>query len=98
VTERGLLPGAGAIVAAIEAASGRRARLIGKPSKIMGELILRHLNAKPEQTLLIGDRLDTDIAMGKALGMRTALVLTGATRREDVDKSRIKPDYVLDRL
>ncbi|WP_456474193.1 HAD-IIA family hydrolase [Candidatus Pyrohabitans sp.] len=98
VTERGLIPGAGAIVAAVETASERQARLIGKPSKIMGELILRHLGAKPEESLLIGDRLDTDIAMGKALGMRTALVLTGATRRGDVDKSRIKPDYVLDRL
>jgi HAD superfamily hydrolase (TIGR01457 family) len=98
VTERGLIPGAGAIVAAVETASGKKAKLIGKPSKIIGELILRHLKAKPEETLLIGDRLDTDIAMGKALGMRTALVLTGATKREDVDKSRIKPDYVLDRL
>ncbi|NOZ58627.1 MAG: HAD-IIA family hydrolase [Euryarchaeota archaeon] len=98
VTERGPIPGAGSIVAAVERASGRRAKLVGKPSKIMGELILRHLGAEPQDALLIGDRLDTDIAMGKALGMRTALVLTGATKREEVERSRIKPDYVLDRL
>ncbi len=98
VTESGLIPGAGAIVAAIEVASGTRARLIGKPSRIMGELILRQLGVEAEKTLMIGDRLDTDIAMGRALGMRTALVLTGATTREDVERSRIRPDYVLDRL
>jgi len=98
ITERGLMPGAGSIVKAVEVASGKEATVIGKPSKIIGELILRELDVKPEETLLIGDRLETDISFGKALGMKTALVLTGVTKEEDVKKSSIKPDFVLERL
>lgn len=96
--ESGPLPGAGAIVSALKTASGKEPILIGKPSDIMADFILTKAGVKPEEVLLIGDRLDTDIAMGKNFNMRTALVLTGYTKQEDLRDSRIKPDYVLDKL
>lgn len=97
-TERGFKPGGGAIVRAIEVASGKRATVVGKPSKIMGEFILRELEIEPSDSLLIGDRLETDIAFGRALGMHTALVLTGVSTEEEVEKSDVKPDYILESL
>lgn len=98
VSERGLLPGAGAIVSALKTASRKDPLVIGKPSDIMADFILTKAGAKPEEVLLIGDRLDTDVIMGKNFGMKTALVLTGYTKQEDLEKSKIKPDYVLDKL
>ncbi len=98
ITERGLMPGGGAIVKAIEVASGRNATVVGKPSKIIGKLIMKELGVKPAEILLIGDRLETDIAFGKAMGMKTALVFTGVTKEEEVKNSKIKPDFVLDKL
>jgi|Deesub1362A_J573_1020465.scaffolds.fasta_scaffold00051_43 HAD superfamily hydrolase (TIGR01457 family) len=98
ITEKALLPGGGVIVKAVEEASGKKPIVVGKPSDIMAKIILEKVKAKPEEVLLIGDRLETDIAMGKKMGMKTALVLTGHTRREDVEKSSIKPDYILDKL
>lgn len=98
VTESGLLPGAGAIVKALKTASGKEPIVIGKPSDIMADFILTKAGVKPEEIMLIGDRIDTDVIMGKNFGMKTTLVLTGYTRQADVEKSKIKPDYVLDRL
>lgn len=98
ISESGLLPGAGAIVSALKTASKKEPILIGKPSDIMADFILTKAGVKPEEILIIGDRLDTDIAMGKNFGMKTALVLTGYTKEEDLRNSRIKPDYVLDKL
>jgi 4-nitrophenyl phosphatase len=98
ITEKGLLPGGGAIVKAVEEASGKEPVIVGKPSEIMAEVVLERIKLRPEEVLLVGDRLETDIAMGKRAGMKTALVLTGSSKREDVEKSDIKPDYVLDKL
>ncbi len=98
ITPSGLIPGAGAIVAAVREASGKDPVVVGKPSKTLGKLLLNVLNIKPEDVLLIGDRIETDIAFGKAMGFKTALVLTGISREEDVEKSSIKPDFVLERL
>lgn len=98
ITPSGLLPGAGAIVAAVREASGREPVVVGKPSKTLGKLILSRLKLKPGEVLLIGDRIETDIAFGKAMGFKTALVLTGIAREEDIEKSPIKPDFVLERL
>lgn len=98
ITERGTLPGAGAIVRAVQAACGKEPIVIGKPSGIIGKIVLDKLKLKPEEVLFLGDRLETDIAMGNKLGMKTALVLTGASKREDIEKTGIEPDFVLDRL
>lgn len=98
VTEDGLLPGAGSIVSAVRVASEKEPIVIGKPSHIMAGIILKKAGVAPQEILLIGDRIETDIAMGKKAGMKTALVLTGYAKQEDADRSDIKPDYVLESL
>jgi len=98
-TPDGGLPDAGAIVAALEAATGRRVEtVVGKPSPIMARALLEHLGTPPEDTLVVGDRLETDVALGKAMGSATAVVLTGATTREMVEACPDPPDFVLDNL
>lgn len=98
ITEKGLLPGAGAMVAAVRAATGKEPVVVGKPSDIAADAVLKILGVEPREVLLIGDRLETDIAMGKKWGMRTALVLTGATSQEELNRSTLKPDFVLESL
>ncbi len=90
---------AGAIIAALEALLGRPIDgVIGKPSPIMIQTVLEHMQISPQACLMVGDRLDTDIAMGVAAGMQTALVLTGVTDREMLKRSSFHPDFVLERL
>jgi len=98
-TERGLAPGAGAILAALERAAGRRAdAVIGKPNTFMYELALREHGIEPGEALAVGDRLDTDVEGAKRAGLAAALVLTGAAKLGDLEKARVKPDYVLNSL
>ena len=73
------LPGNGSLVGAIEACSQRKAVNVGKPSKILAELLREEHDLDPSRTLFVGDRLDTDIKFGKDGGMKSALVLTGCT-------------------
>ena len=88
---------AGATIAALEALLRRRIDgVIGKPSPIMVGVVAERLKLPPEACLIVGDRLETDIAMGKAAGMATALVLTGVTDRARLRESAIQPDYVLE--
>jgi 4-nitrophenyl phosphatase len=82
-TPNGLVPGAGAIVAALQTASDVAPFVVGKPGPEMYRVALESMGASPEETLVVGDRLETDIAGAQALGCRTALVLSGvATRAE----------------
>lgn len=90
----GLVPGAGSILALIEAASGQPPIVIGKPARGMFEAALRELGAGAQETLMIGDRIGTDIKGAQALGIKTALVLTGVEDQASLEKSDIKPDYV----
>lgn len=98
-----LLPGAGVMVKAVEVASGVTAEVIGKPRTISLEMGLRELGIAddPEpEVWVVGDRLDTDIACGKAYGAVTVLVTTGITTREmaiEADEN-LRPDYVIDSL
>lgn len=94
----GLVPGAGSILAAIIAAAGRSPITMGKPNRPMFEAALNLLGTPAERTLMIGDRLDTDIDGAKAAGLRTALVLTGVSTRADVDASPTRPDAIYDDL
>jgi HAD superfamily hydrolase (TIGR01450 family) len=95
-TERGLAPGAGAILAALEAAAGRRAdAVVGKPNAFMYELALREHGIRPGEALAVGDRLDTDVEGAKRAGLAAALVLTGAAKLSDLERARVKPDFVL---
>lgn len=90
----GLLPGAGSIIALLESASGQPATIIGKPERGMFEAALRQLDSRPQETLMIGDRIGTDIAGAKAVGIRTALVLTGVETEESLRESDAQPDCV----
>ncbi|WP_049923344.1 HAD-IIA family hydrolase [Halopiger djelfimassiliensis] len=95
----GLIPGSGAILAAMEAVAGREPdAILGKPSAIAAEAATNRLGVDPAETLVVGDRLDTDIALGNRAGMTTAVVLTGVTDRTDIPDAAIEPDYVLESL
>jgi phosphoglycolate/pyridoxal phosphate phosphatase family enzyme len=93
-TPEGVVPATGAVLAGIEVASGRTAVSIGKPEPGMIEVARSLLG--PGRYLMVGDRLDSDVAGGKRAGIATALVLTGVTSREEVARSEWRPDYVLE--
>lgn len=93
--EDGLIPGAGAIQAAITAATGIKPLIVGKPEPPMVEIGLRLLGRGPAETAMIGDRLDTDIAGGQRVGMVTILVLTGISTAAEAAAQPTPPDYVL---
>lgn len=97
-TEEGELPGAGALVAALEVASGKKPLVLGKPEPLLFRLALESLGASTEESAVIGDRLSTDIAGGQRLGLTTILVLTGVTGPADLETSAIKPDFVFNDL
>lgn len=95
----GYIPDTWAIVKALETAAGTQAELIiGKPSPYYAQEALRLLACPPEQCLMVGDRLETDILMGNSSGMQTALVLTGVSTRADIARQQIVPGYVLNSL
>lgn len=92
-------PDAAAIIAAIEACTATSIEVVvGKPSPITVNEIAALLRLPPERCIMVGDRLETDIAMGKNAGMATALVLTGATTRDVLNDSALQPDYVLETI
>lgn len=95
----GSIPDAGATLAALEHISGRTVEVVaGKPSPLIAATALQQLGLPPERCLMVGDRLETDIRMGQAAGMKSAVVLTGVTRREDALALEPPPDLILDRL
>jgi len=93
-TERGLAPGNGAILAALETATGREATIFGKPEPHLFLEALQRTETSATHTVAIGDRLETDILGGKRAGLPTALVLTGVTSQEQVARSEIQPDFI----
>jgi 4-nitrophenyl phosphatase len=97
-TEEGLSPGAGATIGALAGCFGRGPRIVmGKPEAPMIKLSLKVLGTRPKNTAIVGDRLDMDVAVGKKLGLRTVLVLTGIATSKDVKKTRgtkMAPDFV----
>lgn len=95
----GAIPDAGATIRGLEHVTGRSVELVaGKPSSLMMEVALKELDLPPERCLLVGDRLETDIRMGREAGMATALVLTGVSTREDAERAVERPDLVLANL
>lgn len=94
----GLNPGAGTVLAAIEAASGVAPRIIGKPARPMFESALRLLGVAPERALMVGDRLDTDISGAQAVGMQTVLLLSGVTSPEVMATADVWPDAAYEDL
>jgi 5'-nucleotidase len=94
-TQAGTRPGCGAIVALLEAASGIKAFSVGKPSPVMLRAARKELGLTTDQTVVIGDTMDTDILGGAQLGFKTILVLSGGTRREDLVRYAYRPDKVV---
>jgi NagD protein len=95
-TPDGDLPDCAAMLAAIEASTGAQAEaIVGKPSAHMAATLLDRLALPPDDTILVGDRLLTDVRMAREAGMASALVLTGATSAAALLGAAITPDYVL---
>ena len=97
-TAHGLRPGCGAIVAMLETATGLKAFSVGKPSPVMMRAARKELGLATDETIMIGDTMETDILGGASMGYRTALVLTGSTRREDLSRYAYRPDIVLESI
>jgi 4-nitrophenyl phosphatase len=95
-TERGITHGNGAILAALQAATGVRPIVIGKPEPIMYQQALERLGTDPAYTVAIGDRLDTDILGAVRAGLPSVLVLSGISRREDLAAAPAQPTWVLE--
>lgn len=96
--EDGLLPGAGAIQAALTATTGVRPVVIGKPEPLMLELAMSQIGGTLHNTAMLGDRLDTDIQGAVALGIPSILVLTGVSSRQDLNGSPTQPSIVVENL
>ncbi|MCY2963207.1 MAG: HAD-IIA family hydrolase [Planctomycetota bacterium] len=95
-TQSGMRPGCGAIVAMLESASGVKAFSVGKPSPVMLRAARKELGLSTDQTIVIGDTMETDILGGVQLGYKTVLVLSGGTRREDLVRFAYRPDLIVD--
>jgi 4-nitrophenyl phosphatase len=93
-TPRGLEPGAGSILAAIEAATDVPPIVIGKPQPDMYRVALNRLHTKPSETLVVGDRLETDIAGAQNLGCFAGLVLSGASNEKQASQWSPPPDII----
>lgn len=96
--ETGVLPGSGSIVAAIATASGTQPVVMGKPETVMVVQALKSCGVAPDEAVMVGDRLDTDILAGNRAHVLTALVLTGVSTREELTTSPILPDLVFSDL
>lgn len=97
-TEDGFIPDCGAICAFITASTGVSPKYLGKPYIETLEFILDHLNCTKDEVAFVGDRLYTDIAIGANHGVTSILVLSGETKIQDVEKSDIKPDIIVEKL
>jgi 4-nitrophenyl phosphatase len=95
-TNKGLSPEAGALVSAIEIGAECQAVYVGKPQPLMLEVCLNQVSAKPENTLMIGDNLYTDIPAGASAGTKTALILTGVSTAEEARNAPTPPDYIIE--
>jgi 4-nitrophenyl phosphatase len=90
----GVAPGGGSIISPVEAASGTAPVMIGKPEKYLFQLAMARSGSGPGETLMIGDRLETDILGAQQAGIRTALVLTGIASLEDAENWKPRPDMI----
>jgi NagD protein len=95
-SNEGLLPACGSVAAMISKATGVEPYFVGKPNPMMMRSALNTINAHSETTAMIGDRMDTDVLCGLEAGLETILVLTGISKREDVDRYPYRPSRILD--
>ena len=96
-SEKGVAPACRALVAPIEMATGRKAYFIGKPNPLIMRHAIKKIQCRREDTLIIGDRMDTDIIAGIESEIETVLVLSGITKREDLALFPYQPNHILER-
>ncbi len=94
-TPQGLVPGAGAILAALTAATSVQPIIVGKPEPTIYQIALQRLDITPQQALVVGDRPETDMAGAQVIGCPTALVLSGVTNAEQAQTWRPAPDLII---
>jgi 4-nitrophenyl phosphatase len=90
----GLVPGTGSILAALEASSESKPLIVGKPAPTMYEVAMDRIQVRPQDTLVVGDRLETDIAGAQGIGCHTALVLSGVSTEEAARHWEPQPDWI----
>ena len=95
-SQQGMLPATGSVAALISTATGRTPYFVGKPNPLIMRSALNRLDAHSETTVMVGDRMDTDIVAGLEAGLLTILVTTGSTLPEQVDRFPYRPTYVHD--
>ena len=93
--EDGIEPACGTLLSAIETASGMKPYIVGKPNSLMMTIATKKLGIHADDTLMIGDRMDTDIVGGLEAGMKTCLVLSGVTSQSELEQYPYKPDLIL---
>jgi 4-nitrophenyl phosphatase len=97
-TPQGLAPGAGSVLAFLEAASGVKPTIAGKPEEFMFDLAIQRMGLQPAQVLAVGDRLDTDILGGQRAGCRGCAVLSGVSTRDEIEAWAPPVDLILENL
>ncbi|MBQ1269051.1 MAG: HAD family hydrolase [Clostridia bacterium] len=95
VTEKGVMPATGSLIAPIEIATGKKAYFVGKPNPLMLRHALNQIGCHSADIAFIGDRMDTDIIAGIESNVDTVLVLSGVTKKEDIEKFPYRPKYVV---
>jgi len=93
--ESGIMPSTGSLIAPIELSTGSKAYFVGKPNPLMMRHALKMLGTKREETLIIGDRMDTDIVAGIEAELETVLVLSGVTFEADIGRFAYRPHHIL---
>lgn len=96
--ENGIEPACGTIIAAIQAATGKAPYIVGKPNALMMMVAKQMLGVHSAETVMIGDRMDTDIISGLEAGMRTCLVLSGVSSKSTLDSFPYKPTYIFNNV
>ena len=97
-TEKGIVPATGSLISPIELSTGKKAYFIGKPNPFMMRRAVKYLNAMSRETVIIGDRMDTDIIAGVEAEVDTVLVLSGVTAKADVEHFAYAPKYIMSGL
>ncbi len=95
VTEKGIMPATGSLIAPIEIATEKKAYFVGKPNPLMLRNAMKVLNCHSADVVFIGDRMDTDIIAGIESNIDTVLVLSGVTQQSDLSKFPYQPKYIL---
>ena len=97
-SDEGPVPATGSVAALITKATGRDPYFVGKPNPMMLRSALNRIEAHSENTVLVGDRMDTDVVAGIEAGLETILVLTGSTRRADIERYPWRPNRILESI